>query len=193
MGGRHGDRITPTRGADSCRPRPWTPGDGAHIWACRWTVQPFSTVCRGCGHVTVDTVYESAFLRKDPALWSPPQVALLCGLTLPPTPAPSHPGHNSWLEAGRAGGGSSLGRPCGLRGGCLSSLLDLSSLRCLAPGPASETQCRPLMKGPWWGGCGQNSVPTHSRADLRDCVTAGGSAPEASHGSTPRDMSTRDS
>lgn len=33
--GGHGDRITPTRGVDSCGPRLWTPpGDDAHIWAC---------------------------------------------------------------------------------------------------------------------------------------------------------------
>lgn len=126
----------------------------------RWTVQPFSALCRGRGHVTVDIFCESAFLRKDPALWSRPQVAPHCGLTLPPTPAPSHPGSNSRLESSKVGagggGGSSLGR---LRGGCLSSPRDLPSLRSLAPGPAAETQCRPLMKGPWCGACGQKQRP----------------------------------
>lgn len=43
----------------------------------------------------------------------------------------------------------------------------------------------------WW--LWTETASPHSRADLRDCVTAGDSAPEASHGSSPRDISTCDS
>ena len=55
------------------------------------------------GTFNVDTFCENAFLGKDPDLWSQPHVALIYGLTLPPTPAPSSPGGNSRyrLKAGR--------------------------------------------------------------------------------------------
>lgn len=133
--------------------------------------------------MNVDTFCEKCLPEKA----SNPLVPVSRGSALWP-----HPPSNSCSELPRRqepvrgrGRCSALGRLCRFRGGCLSSLADLSSLSCLAPGPAAGTQCRPFTRGPRRGGCGQKRRRHTEQSHLRHRVTAGDKAPEASHGSPP--------
>lgn len=130
------------------------PGDGPHIWALGWVVQPFLGLCRGMGMLSVDTFCKSVFPRQHPALWSQPHEALICGLTLLPFLPPSNSCHSCFG-----------GRQVVL---CTDGMYKLRWGRPVEPPgpffprlPGSRTG-REFIKGPGCGGCRQKQ--TH--ADL---------------------------